>query len=60
LRLVGVTDNERGRARERTAKPTGLGGGAVGSQKPSSPVVSTHAEVPVPTTVCSRLLTTGY
>jgi hypothetical protein len=29
LRLVGVTETERGRALERTAKPTGLGGGSM-------------------------------
>ncbi|KXN82466.1 hypothetical protein AN958_02527 [Leucoagaricus sp. SymC.cos] len=31
LRLVGPTENERGRARQRTAQPTGLGGGSKGS-----------------------------
>ncbi|KAF9445214.1 hypothetical protein P691DRAFT_282509 [Macrolepiota fuliginosa MF-IS2] len=41
LRLVGVTETERGRARERTTQPTGLGGGIVAS--PSNKLTSPNA-----------------
>jgi hypothetical protein len=39
LRLVGITEAERGRALERTAKPTGLGGGSMvpSGTQPSGP-----------------------
>lgn len=51
LRLVGATQAERGRTRERTAKPTGLGGGNVSSSnKHHAPIHSTNVEAPGPST----------
>jgi hypothetical protein len=43
LRLVGATEVERGRTKERSTKPTGLGGGSVSIPKPNLSTGSANA-----------------
>ncbi|KAJ3569164.1 hypothetical protein NP233_g5232 [Leucocoprinus birnbaumii] len=46
LKLVGISESERGRTRERTAKPTGLGGGALTAQSSDMKATNPSAASP--------------
>lgn len=51
IRLVGITDNERGRTRQRTVTPTGLGSGGTIPPKGESKI--THVTLEEDPTSCT-------